>query len=139
MKDKLSFKVKGIILDTNFLMVPAQFGVDIIKEIERVCHFKYKLLVIDKTVKELESIIENQKGKNKAAAKLALLVINKNNINIQKTIGTNNTDDTIIETAKKHDYIIATQDMGLKRKAKEKSIPLIILRQKKYLRLENVL
>ena len=42
-----------IILDTNFLMIPAQFNVDIFSEIHRICDFKYELYIIDKTIDEL--------------------------------------------------------------------------------------
>ena len=64
--------VKQIILDTNFMMVPGQFKVDIFAEIQRICDFSYELVVIKETVEELENIIVKQKGQNKAAAMLAL-------------------------------------------------------------------
>ena len=55
--------MKKIILDTNFLLIPSQFNVDIFTEIDRICLFKYKLCVLDETINELNSIIEKQKGK----------------------------------------------------------------------------
>ena len=32
-----------VILDTNFLMIPYKFRVDIFSELTRVCNFSYKL------------------------------------------------------------------------------------------------
>lgn len=123
--------MKEVILDTNFLMAVSQFKVDIFSEIERISDFKYELCIIDKTVDELESIIENQKGKNKAAAKLALSIIKTKKLKKIKTPeGT--VDDLIIKISNK-DTIVATQDMELKRKLREKRVPMIVLRQKKYL------
>ena len=58
-------KNKTILLDTNFLMLSAQFNVDIFSEIERICNFNYKLYVLDKTVDELKYIVVKQKGKHR--------------------------------------------------------------------------
>lgn len=123
--------MKKIIIDTNFLMAVSQFKVDIFSEIKRISDFKYELCIIDKTINELESIIEKQKGKNKAAAKLALTIIkNKKLKKIKTPAGT--VDDLIVKISNK-DTIVATQDMELKRKLREKHVPMIVLRQKKYL------
>ena len=56
--------VRKIILDTNFLLIPVQFGVDIFSEFDRICNFKYELVVVPETVTELEGII-NGKGSKK--------------------------------------------------------------------------
>ena len=72
--------MKTIILDTNFLMVPAQYKVDIFSEIERICGFSYELVVPDVVVKELEKIAAGQKGK--AAARMALQLIKFKGIKI---------------------------------------------------------
>ncbi len=124
--------MKKILIDTNFLLIPAQFKVDIFSEIERICSFNYKLFILDKTMEELESIVRNQKGKNKAAAKLALKLIAIKKINTLKTEKNIHTDTEIINTAKEG-FIVATQDQDLKRRLKEKNVPIITLRQKKYL------
>ena len=45
-----------IYLDTNFLLIPAQFKVDIFEEIERLMDKPYDLYVFDKSLKELEDL-----------------------------------------------------------------------------------
>lgn len=122
---------KRIILDTNFLLIPAQFNVDIFEEIKRIADFQYQLCVLDKTVDELKKIQKEQRGKHKRAAKLALDLIKKKNVQIIKTRENKLVDDILAELSQKGD-IIATQDLGLKRRLKK---PYIILRQKKYLAL----
>ena len=66
--------MKTIIFDTNFLLIPSRFNVDIFEEAERFmvnCSFA----IIDKTIDELQRIIKTQKGKDKQAAMLALSLI----------------------------------------------------------------
>ncbi|MDP7180480.1 MAG: nucleotide-binding protein [Candidatus Woesearchaeota archaeon] len=121
-----------IIIDTNFLLIPIQFNVDIFSEIERIVDFKYKLYIVDKTVDELRAIVEKQKGKSKEAAKIGLLFVEKGKVNVIKTKGEKYTDDLIVEEVKGGD-VVATQDVGLKRRLKEKGVKFIGLRQKRYL------
>jgi len=123
--------MKEVILDTNFLMAVSQFKVDIFSELKRICDFPYELFIIDKTINELESIIEEQKGKHKAAAKLALAIIKNKKIKKIKT--KEGTVDGLILGIADKDTVVATQDMELKRKLRKKRVSLIVLRQKKYL------
>tara|TARA_Y100000310_G_C20641904_1_gene794432 strand:- start:932 stop:1315 length:384 start_codon:yes stop_codon:yes gene_type:complete len=121
-----------IIIDTNFLLIPIQFNVDIFSEIERISEFKYKLYIIDKAVDELKDIVEKQKGKSKEAAKIGLLFVEKGKVKVIKTKGDKYADDLIVEEVKKGD-VVATQDVGLKRRLKGKGVKFIGSRQKKYL------
>lgn len=126
--------MKKIILDTNFLLIPSQFNVDIFTEIDKLILAKYKLYILDKTIDELKKIISDKKQslKNRNAAKLALQLIKAKNVHIIKTKKDLLVDALLIEIADKN-TIIATQDMALKRKLKKKNIKLIVLRAKKRL------
>lgn len=124
--------MKRIIIDTNFLLIPAQFKLDIFSEIERICIFKYKIYVLDKTIDELKKIIKEQKGKHKRSASLALQLIKAKKLSKLKTTE-GSVDDLIVKIAKKTDYI-ATQDLGLKRRLKGKT-NIISMRQKKFLKI----
>ncbi len=126
--------MKKIILDTNFLLIPYQFKVDVFSEIRRVCDFKYKLCIIDKTIDELKKIMIKQKGKDKMAAMLGLVFIEQNKIAKIKTKEKKNVDTLIISKSDK-DTIVATQDAELKAKLKKKGIALIVLKGKSHLAL----
>ena len=131
----LNLNMEKIILDTNFLLIPAQFGVDIFAEIKRIADFRYELYILDKSLDELNKISEEQKGKLKREVNLALQIIKENtangNINVINTSGTDkNVDDIIVSL---QDYITATQDIELQRRLKGKGARIISLRQKKYL------
>lgn len=126
--------IKKILLDTNFLLIPGQFKVDIFSELERACDFNFKVYILDKTVKELENILKNQKGKDKAAAKLALSLIETKPLNIIHS-NSKPVDDLIVDIAREEGFIVATQDKQLRQRLKKHDIPMIVLRQKKYLKL----
>ncbi len=129
--------MKKIILDTNFLLIPALFKVDIFEEIKRICDFQYELCVLDKTLDELEKVIQTtKKGKDKEAAKLAMGLIKSKHINIIETESIKNVDDLILDLLNQGDYIVATQDKALKDKIRAKNAQIIVLRQKNHLKLE---
>jgi len=129
--------MKKILLDTNFLLAIYQFKVDIFTQIDKLATFKYEIIILDKTLEEIKYIIKKQKGKNKDAAKIALKILSIKKIKILKTESNEKTDDIIIETAMKHDFIVATQDKDLKRILVNHGIAVIILRKKKILSLVN--
>ena len=114
-------------------MAVFQFKVDIFSEIERICNFNYRLYVYSRSLAELEKIVNDQKGKNRKAAKLALQLVKAKNIPMLKSVETY-ADDAILENAD-NDTIVATLDLDLKRKLLQRGISVIILRQKKYLQL----
>jgi len=117
--------MKKIILDTNALMAIAEFKLDIFTELEKCCDFKYKLFVLDGTVDELNKIIEKQRGKYKQAAKLALALLKAKDVEIIKSFG--NVDDLLVAYSEQ-DYLILTQDIGLKKRLKK---PYMTIRQKR--------
>jgi len=135
-------ETKKIILDTNFLLIPAQFGLDIFTELQKTCNFSYKLYMIDKSRDELANIVGHQKGAAKKAAqmtqKLLKNFINNNKINIIPA-KTGYIDREILDISGKDskDTLVATQDAGLRKKLKEKGVKTIIMRQRKYLQIEG--
>ena len=124
--------MKRIILDTNFLMIPFQFKIDIFSEFERVCLFNYKLYVFEETIGELKNIAEKQR-KHKKAAKFALKLIKLKNIDIIKSDNSQRSVDLIILNKLGQNDAAATQDVQLKNELLKKGVSVIILRQKKYL------
>ncbi|MBU89951.1 nucleotide-binding protein [Candidatus Woesearchaeota archaeon] len=129
--------MKKILLDTNFLMLIAQFKVDIFTELDRICNFNYRLFVLDKTIEELKDIIETQKGKHKAVAKVALQLLKLKKVTVVKTCSKKHTDDIILDIASKDDFIVATQDKDLKRRLINQGTSVIVLKQKKKLAIMN--
>jgi hypothetical protein len=127
--------MKHIILDTNFLLVPAQFGVDIFSEIDRIMHEAYELCIVDSTLDELDKIMNTASGKDKKAALLGLKLIKSKCVKALKTEKHLNTDKLIVELSKSPDYLVATQDRALRKILKLNNVQTIVLRQKNHLEL----
>ena len=124
---------KKVILDTNFLLIPGQFMVDIFTDIGRIMQEPFALCVIDKSLKELNHIVITGKQKDRFAAKLALALAIQKNLKTLHSFGSKKSvDDIIVSKADENTYI-ATQDKALRERLKEKGAKIIGLRQKKYL------
>jgi len=123
-----------IILDTNFLLVPMQFKVDIFLEIERIVHEKYELYVLDKTVDELNRLAlnRNKKVKDRDAAKLAIKIAVAKGVKTIKTTSDKYADDLIVEIADKN-TVVATNDIDLRRRVRNKGAKTILMRKKAFL------
>lgn len=124
--------MKRIIIDTNFLLIPFAHKVDIFSEFGRICP-GYRLYIFEQSIGELGGIFQSQGGKDRKAAKLALKLISLKGISIIKSTE-KDVDMLILKGSSKGD-IVATQDIMLRKRLLGKGIPVIMLRQKKYLQL----
>ena len=135
--------MKKIILDTNFVFLPFTLKIDIFSEIDRIMHEPYNLFVMEDTIDELDRIMQEQKGKDRETAKMALQLLEKKGVGKQKSLYmTGNSkkpivDDIILALADKN-HIVATQDRELRKKLTEKGIRTIYAR-KKSLEIKDVL
>lgn len=124
--------MKKIILDTNFLMIPFQFNLDIFAEIDRIINEKYEICTIDKVILELKKLQESSlKGRDKESAKLALRLIEIKDIKVIKT-DKGYADNALFDMSS-YDVIIATQDKVLKDRLRIKEVPYIYMRSKNHL------
>lgn len=121
-----------IILDTNFLLVPAKFKVDVFEEMERVVDQKFKLVVPESIREELERLAGG-KSEDSKAARTGLKLLERENVEFAKT--KNKGDEAIIELADEN-TIVATMDKDLKKRLKNKGIGIIYLRGKSHLSME---
>ena len=125
---------KEIVIDTNFFMVPFQFNVDIITELENLLP-SYKLTTPSFVINELKGLKRNNKGKIRLNANLALKLVNTSNIEIKdiSLLDNETVDDGLIRVSQ----VLATNDIDLKNRAKNNGITIIYLRQKKYIAVEG--
>lgn len=121
---------KEVVIDTNFFMVPFQFNVDIIDELEKALP-SYKLTTPIFVINELKGLKRNNKGKIRLNADLALKLANSSNIEIKDISLVNNetVDDALLRVSE----VLATNDIELKKRARKKGITVAYLRQKKYI------
>ena len=126
--------IKEVVIDTNFFMVPFQFNVDIITELEKVLP-SYKLTTPSFVINELKGLKRNNKGKIRLNANLALKLANSSKVEIKDiSLPENETvDDALLRVSE----VLATNDMELKKRAKAKGITIVYLRQKNYITVEG--
>ena len=125
---------KEVVIDTNFFMVPFQFNVDIISELEKLLP-SYKLTTPSFVINELKGLKKNNKGKTRLNANLALKLANSSKIEIKdiSLLENETVDDALLRVSE----VLATNDIELKNRAKDKGITVAYLRQKKYIAVEG--
>ena len=125
---------KEVVIDTNFFMVPFQFNVDIITELEKILP-SYKLTTPSFVINELKGLKNNNKGKTRLNANLALKLANSSKIEIKdiSLLENETVDDALLRVSE----VLATNDIELKNRAKDKGITVAYLRQKRYIAVEG--
>ncbi|AMD17622.1 PilT domain protein [Methanobrevibacter sp. YE315] len=125
---------KEVVIDTNFFMVPFQFNVDIITELEKLLP-SYKLTTPSFVINELKGLKKNNKGKIRLNANLALKLANSSKVEIKdiSLLENETVDDALLRVSE----VLATNDVELKNRAKDKGITVAYLRQKKYIAVEG--
>ena len=126
--------IKEVVIDTNFFMVPFQFNVDIITELEKVLP-SYKLTTPSFVINELKGLKRNNKGKIRLNANLALKLANSSKVEIKdiSLLENETVDDALLRVSE----VLATNDIELKNRAKDKGITVAYLRQKRYIAVEG--
>ena len=125
---------KEVVIDTNFFMVPFQFNVDIITELENLLP-SYKLTTPSFVINELKGLKRNNKGKIRLNANLALKLANSSKVEIKdiSLLENETVDDALLRVSE----VLATNDIELKNRAKNNGITVVYLRQKKYIAVDG--
>jgi rRNA-processing protein FCF1 len=129
-----------VVLDTNILTVPAQFGVDIFAETERVIDRKIDFVVLDSVIKELERKLEIAIRTERFKFRIALdfvkrcTVVESDEESRDKPV-----DDQVLEYANSTNGVVATNDRELRERALTQGVPVLFLRGKKRLELQGTI
>ncbi|MHA1310941.1 MAG: type II toxin-antitoxin system VapC family toxin [Candidatus Helarchaeota archaeon] len=130
----------NILLDTNFLIVPFQFKIDLKSRFDELIDRKYSLILLNEVYEELVKIYNKARGKRKQEIKAAITYFkNKEKITILEKQDNESIDDLLIRIAKKFNYVVATNDKILKRRLKNLGINFIYVRQKSFFRANRFL
>ena len=132
----LSLPIK-VILDSNFLMAPFQFHVDVFEELEYLLQKKIDFIVPSAVKLELTSI-SSRGGEGAAEASLALQLASRCRV-VDVTLQPQETvDDAIVKAAQKLAAVVATNDIELKKRLRDINIPVVYLRDKSKLEVEGI-
>ena len=128
-----------VVIDTNFLLVPAQFAVDIFTEAERVLERNLDFVLLSSTLDELEQKLQAATNKTeirhfKIAKELAkrCRIVESDEESMKTPV-----DDQVLAYAQSVKGVLATNDKELRVRARSNGVPVLILRGMKYLVLEG--
>ncbi|MFQ5837499.1 MAG: PIN domain-containing protein [Thermoplasmata archaeon] len=117
-----------VFLDTNALMMPFQFSIDLEGELTRLLG-EYEVVIPSSALKELARLSRSDR-KAKAALKLAA------RYRTMEVEGTG--DDAILTAALEEEAVVLTNDRRLRRRLREAGRPVIFLREKRRLEAEGI-
>jgi len=123
--------MRKIIVDTNFLMMPFEYGVDLPSELMRIVHGPITLVVSQGTMGEL-STLAGRTGRRAAAARFVLqnLPLIKAKFPIEVAPSTGSVDKWIIKFAGNNEVTAATNDVPLRKKLLAMGVPVIAMKGK---------
>lgn len=126
-----------IIIDTNFLFVPAKFRLDIFEEMTKLLGQRVEAIILSPTFQELGKLAKSKSPKTRKNAMLGLEVAKKCKIaEVERKSGESN-DDLIVRIATEWKCSVATNDGELRRKLRKAGIAVVFLRQKSRLAVEG--
>ncbi len=147
--------MRKIVLDTNFLLVPVEFGLDVYSELERLVPQKHELVTLPCVRAELENLA----SKNKKL-KLALSIMGSKGVRIEQFSmgavqkpketgmqkppnarfkkegvlkGSDLCDEAVLSFAVAHNAVVCTLDRKLKLKARASGVVVVHMVGKSHL------
>jgi rRNA-processing protein FCF1 len=126
-----------VILDSNFLFVPSQFGLNIFDKLANLLNQRIERIILSSTQQELEGLTESVSQKERKQALLALKLAERCRV-VPVEKGSRETyDDVIVKVAAEWKSPVATNDRELRKRLRNMRLPVIFLRQKRRLMLEG--
>jgi len=127
-----------VILDTNFLTVPAQFGVDVFSEAERVLERSVEFILLESVIDEIRAKLERAGKTESRMFKVALDLTERCRVvEIDQSMKDFLVDDQLLEYAVSVRGVLATNDRELRERAAERGVPVLMLRGRKHLELKG--
>lgn len=141
-KDRSSGKT--VILDTNALLIPGEFRVDIFEELARLGYLD--IIVPRVVLEELDKLRKSPglKGRDRIAANVGYLLVQMHTDNPAKHVpfrvsveegveeggeGARNTDKLLLSFAVRRNAAVLTNDERLRRKLRRAGVPTVYLRE----------
>ncbi len=113
-----------VIIDTNGLMVQAQFGVDVLDELGRLGYDEY--IVPSAVADELEALRKKVKGADRVAVKVAMALAGR----CRGVEAPGKADDVIAGLAKELGADVFTNDIELRKRLKKEGVKTVFMRSK---------
>jgi len=120
-----------VLLDTNAFLIPVQFGVDLVRELEGIFG-ACELLTLEGVVRELRGI-GSGKGRDAPAARVGLGLAGRCTVLPSPEGGPRDVDSEVIRVAEDAGCVVVTNDRALRNSLLEKGLGVVTLRGRKRL------
>ena len=128
-----------VIIDSNAFFVPLQFKIDIFSELERLLNRRFTLILLSPVKRELEMLAEKGSLKTRRNVAYALKLGEKCKYVKVEEPEISQVDDVIVETAEKLKSPVFTNDVQLRKRLRDISVPVIYVRQKSHLEIDGLI
>jgi rRNA-processing protein FCF1 len=127
-----------VILDSNALFVTLEFKIDIFEEMKRLLNRNVEFVLLSVVKHEIEVLAGGDEPKLRRQANFALRLAEKCKLVAVEGCG-ETTDDAIARIAENWGAPVFTNDIALKRRLRDISVPVIYLRQKSRLDIDGLI
>ncbi len=117
-------------------MMMIQLKIDVTSQLRSVVPSKYDLIVPSIVIKELSHLRRKAKGKDKIAASVALKMAQEEPFINEYIEKNDHVDNLLLDYCTDKD-ILCTNDRILRKRARERQITVIYLRQHRYLKVDG--
>jgi uncharacterized protein len=128
-----------VILDSNALFVPLEFKIDIFEALKELLNRNVDFILLSSVKRELEILATKETAKNRREALFALKLAEKCKYVPVENDERITTDDAIVRVAKNWNSPVFTNDIQLKKKLRDISVPVIYVRQKSRLDIDGMI
>jgi uncharacterized protein len=128
-----------VILDSNALFVPLEFKIDIFEALKELLNRNVEFILLSSVKRELEILATKETAKNRREALFALKLAEKCKYVPVENDERITTDDAIVRVAKNWNSPVFTNDIQLKKKLRDISVPVIYVRQKSRLDIDGMI
>lgn len=128
-----------VVLDTNFLLVPVQFAIDVFAEAEKILERRPHFVILDSVAEEIDARLETPRShtETRQFTVAKRLTERCELVQVDEKMQTLPVDLQILEYATMQRAVIATNDRNLRKKARKRGIPVLMVRGRKRLILEG--
>ena len=128
-----------VLLDTNFLMLPMRFGVDLRPELGRVLEASFSLAITPAVIDELRRLKTNVKTRELNNIEYALTIAEGLEKVDDVLCPGEDVDDQLVRLADMEGLIVATTDSELRQRIRQKYRPVVFMRQRRYLSIDGII
>ncbi len=121
-----------VLLDTNALLMPAQFGIDLYDELLALFG-DFEPVTLEEVVGELSGLARGH-GRDAAAARVGLAMARRSTV-VPSGSTAERVDDRVIEYARREGCVVVTNDRELRNALLAEGIDVVVMRRQRTLEL----